>query len=151
MKKPTKFGLFVTAMSLSAASAGNPEPGLCQRLAKPAEQVPVADWTAPFDDPMDRLVNGHALGGSAHALSPVEERLVNDPALRQQLSVGPEAVLGVDQLPGTDIYRVDAFQGTANCQYMVFLACADSRSPDAAISRPWMRYRRSSPISSTSS
>ena len=129
MKKPTKFGLFVIAMSLSAASAGNPEPGLCQRLAKPAEQVPVADWTASFDDPMDRLVNGHALGGSAHALSPVEERLVNDPALRQQLSVGPEAVLGVDQLAGTDIYRIDAFQGTANCQYMVFVEASTGTPP----------------------
>jgi len=129
MKKSTKVALFLAAMSLSAACAGNSERSVCERLAVPAERIPAADWITSSDDPIDRLVNGHALGGSAHELSPVEDRLLNDPAFRKELSVGPEAVLGVEQMAGTDIYRIDAFQGTANCQYMVFVEASAGTLP----------------------
>ncbi len=128
MKKTTKTGLFVIAMGLSAASSGDPGPSLCERLAGQAEQIPALDWVASSDDPMDKLVNGRALGGSDHVLSPVEERLVTDPAWRQEFSVGPEAVLGVQRLEGTDVYRIDSFQGTANCQSMVFVEASTGKT-----------------------
>lgn len=136
MKKPINIGLLVIGMSLSAASAGNPGPNLCQRLAGPAERIPVVDWIASIHDPMDRLVRGRAPSRPAHDLSPIEERLVNDPAWRRELSVGPEAVLGVERLAGTDFYRVDSFQGTANCQYMVFVE-ASAATPPRRVSAPF--------------
>ncbi len=129
MTKTTKTGLFMIAMGLSAACSGDPRPGLCQRLAGQAERIPALDWAAQTDDPMDKLVNGRAVGGSDHVLSPLEKRLVTDPAWRQEFSVGPEAVLGIQRLEGTDVYRIDSFQGTANCQSMVFVEASTGTAP----------------------
>ena len=129
MRKTTRPGLFVIAMCLSASSSGDPAPSLCARLAGQAERIPALDWAASTSDPMDKLVNGRALGRSDHVLSPVEERLVTDPAWRQEFSVGAEAVLGVERLEGTDIYRIDSFQGTANCQSMVFVEASTGQLP----------------------
>jgi len=121
MRTTTKACLIAIATSFSATSWSEPEPSLCQRLAGEAEQILAGEWEAAIYDPMDRLVNGRTPNRSEHKLSPIEERLVRDPDLHEELSVGPGETLGVERLEGTDVYRVDSFQGTANCQYSIFI------------------------------
>lgn len=131
-----KTGLIAIGMGMSAAISANPEPSMCQRLAGLAEQVPAVDWVDSIHDPMDKLLKGSALSRSGRKLSQVEKRLVNDPTLREEFSVGPEAALGVERLAGTDIYRIDSFAGTANCQGMVFIK-ASAGQPIRRLSPPF--------------
>lgn len=121
MKRAIKPGLISVAMSMSAAILADPLPSMCQRLARLAKQVPAVNWVTSIQDPMDKLMEGRDLNRSGRNLSSFEKRLVNDTALRQEFSVGPEEALGIERLVGTDVYRIDAFKGTANCQYMVFI------------------------------
>ena len=81
-------------------------------------------------------MEGRALSRSGRNLSPVEKRLVNDPDLRQEFSIGPEEALGIERLAGTDVYRIDSFKGTANCQYMVFIK-ASAGQPLRRLSLPF--------------
>ena len=134
MNKTLKAGLCVIALGISSAGSAHPEPSVCQRLAGPAEHVPAVDWTGRLDDPMDKLVNSHAPDG--HALTPLETRLLEDPDLRKSLEVAPEAPLGIDRLQGTNVYRIDSFQGSANCQYMVFVE-ASTGMPPRRLSAPF--------------
>jgi len=127
MRRTTKAGLIAIAMSFSAASSGEPEPGLCQRLASEAEQIPAGEWVASINDPMNKLVGARTLNRAEHKLSPIEEELANDPGLHEKLSVGPTETLGVERLEGPDVYRVDSFQGTANCQYMAFVEASPGK------------------------
>ena len=109
------------AMSVSAAAIGQPQATVCQRLAEPAEHLPLADWTAGIYDPVDGLINGRSLRRSEVKLTPLEEKLIGDPAWRKDFGIAPDAPLGIEHLNGTDVYRIDAFQGSANCQDMIFL------------------------------
>lgn len=115
----------VVATAAGAASAAGSS--LCQALATQAARIPAADWRASTHDPMDRLWGALPVDGAPRPPSPVEERLLGDPAVREQLGVGPDERLLLDPLPGTSIYRIDAFQGTAVCQSMVFVDAAPGK------------------------
>ncbi|WP_320422036.1 hypothetical protein [Roseateles agri] len=128
--------MIAIAMSFSAVSSSEPEPSLCQSLASEAEQVPAGEWAAAAYDPMNTLVNARVSHSAARKLSPIEERLVKDPTLHEEFSVGPEETLDVERLDGTDVYRVDSFQGTANCQYSVFIEAPPGK-PSHHLSAPF--------------
>ncbi len=124
-----KTGVIAFAMSMSTAISAHPEPSICQRLAGLAEQVPADAWAASDHDPMDQLLNRRPLRESERKRSKTEARLVNDPALRKEFSVGPETALGIERLAGTDVYRIESFQGTANCQSMLFVEASEGQPP----------------------
>lgn len=128
--------LILTSTGFLAAGTGHAEPSVCQRLANLAEQVPAVDWTASSKDPMDKLMHASPPSESRGNLSPVEELLINDPTWRSEFAVGPQAVLGIEQLQGTDVYRIDSVQGTAECQSMIFVE-ASAGSPTRRLPAPF--------------
>ena len=136
MKKSIVIGVLVIGMSLAAARADVPGPSVCQRLVEPAMRIPAGDWIASIHDPMDRLMHVRARGATEHARPPIEERLADDPEMRAELATSPSAVLDVERLPGTDFYRVDSFQGSANCQYMRFVE-APAAGPPRRVPAPF--------------
>jgi hypothetical protein len=124
-----KATLIVFLMGLAAAACAADGSNPCQGLAAQVQRIPAADWLAPGPDPMDKLVNFRATDRPQRSLTPVEEQLLLDPNWRRQLSVGPQEPLDIERLEGTDIYRIDSFQGTATCQTMLFVEAPPAKPP----------------------
>lgn len=111
---------------LIGAAAGE---SLCGALAAEARRLPASAWVGP-QGPFEQVlrIERHPPGEVPSALA---RELAQSPVLREALAAEPGWPMAVERLAGTDVYRADAIQGTANCQYSVFVEAR----PGAAVRR----------------
>lgn len=112
-------------LSLPGLAAGSEQGSLCEQVAAQARRLPAADWSGPRD-PYRRWVE-RVEPASRQKLSPLEIELLQAPELRKALDAETDQMLGLSRLPGSDLYRLDLFGGSANCQSFVFVQAAPGR------------------------
>lgn len=108
----------------------------CERLAVQARMLPDAAWAAPA--PLSAWFQPTPPSNSRRP-SATERALLADPRWAEELRGNSSALVFPDHLPGTDVYLLESFAGTAICQSLrLFRVSADQRPRRLALPT-WLR------------
>jgi hypothetical protein len=116
----------ITTATASAAPSEQLAPNLCLRLAEKSRQLPSAAWS----EGINALSASLQLEQEADKMTLLEKKIAALPALEE--SLGNESGgyrVFVERLPTTNVYLTYDVQGTADCQYLAFVAAANGQSP----------------------
>ncbi|MCV2348418.1 hypothetical protein [Paucibacter sp. Y2R2-4] len=91
---------------------------LCEQLASQARGLPETAWRA-VNSPMRELLRFESRPQGRVPAALLRE-LRHSPDMREALGITSDSAFEIERLSGTQVYRVDAFGGSANCQSSVF-------------------------------
>lgn len=109
------WGLALLALAPLGAAAAAP---LCEQLASQARGLPETAWRAE-NSPLRELLRFESRP-QVRAPAALQRELRHSPELREALGITSDSAFEIERLSGTQVYRVDAFGGSANCQSSVF-------------------------------
>jgi hypothetical protein len=121
----------VLALGGATAQAG---PSACADVAAHARKLPDAAWRTR--EPLAAWLRRQEPRHPQAALTSTERELLESPRWRQALQAAPDLPLSIERLQGTSVYRVEVFEGSANCQRYVLME-ARAGLPPRALDAPF--------------
>lgn len=136
MSRPLKrwSALILGSLMVLPACAAQAAPSPCTQLADEARRQPQAAW-AQQRSPLAGVLKIERRP-QGRPLAALETELSERPDLRDAIGADPARAVGVERLPGTELYKVDSVQGSANCQSTAFIEAVPG-SPPRRIETPF--------------